>query len=100
MNSMLGNEDNPGIMVLTLEDLFNKISSNSVVREYNVKLWYIEIYNENIRDLLSNSDEYLDLREDQNKGLVISGVTELNVTSCNEIIFQLKYINHLYNQKG
>ena len=25
---------------------------------------YVEIYNENIRDLLSGSDEYLDLRED------------------------------------
>ena len=90
IKSMLGNEENPGIMVLTLEELFNKISSNSLSREYNVKLWYIEIYNENIRDLLTNSDEYLDLREDPNKGLVISGVTELNVTSCSEIIFQLK----------
>lgn len=87
---MLGNEDNPGIMVLTLQELFNKITSNSVIRDYIIRLWYIEIYNENIRDLLSNSDEYLDLREDHNKGLIISGVNELNVTSCMEVILQLK----------
>ena len=89
-NRMLGNEENPGIMVLTLQELFNKITSNSVVREYNVKLLYIEIYNENIRDLLSNSDEYLDLREDHNKGLIVNGVNELNVTSANEVIQSLK----------
>lgn len=88
---MLGNEANPGIMVLTLQELFNKIASNSIIREYIVRLWYIEIYNENIRDLLSNSDEYLDLREDHNKGLVISGVNELTVNTCNDIILLLKY---------
>ncbi len=88
--SMLGNEENPGIMLLTLQELFYKITSNSLVRDYNVKLLYIEIYNENIRDLLSNSDEYLDLREDPNKGLIVSGVNELNVTSANEVIQTLK----------
>jgi kinesin family protein 18/19 len=87
---MLGNEENPGIMLLTLQELFNKISSNSMIRDYNVKLLYIEIYNENIRDLLSNTDEYLDLREDHNKGLIVSGVNELNVTSANEVIQTLK----------
>jgi kinesin family protein 18/19 len=87
---MLGNEENPGIMLLTLQELFSKISNNSVVREYSVKLWYIEIYNENIRDLLSNSDENLDIREDQNKGLIISGVTEMAVNSANEVIQSLK----------
>ena len=86
---MLGNEDNPGIMLLTLQELFNKITYNSLIREYNVKLWYIEIYNENIRDLLSNSDEYLDLREDHNKGIIINGVSELNVITANEIIQSL-----------
>lgn len=77
-------------MLLTLQELFNKISSNSVVRDYYIKLWYIEIYNENIRDLLSNSDEYLDLREDHSKGLIVNGVTEMNVNSANEVIQSLK----------
>ena len=68
---MLGTDEEEGIMVLTLKELFDKISSHSADREYKVKFWYLEIYNENIRDLLSTSDEYLDLREDPSKGIVI-----------------------------
>ena len=52
---MLGTEDQEGIMVLTLKELFDKININSSEREYKVKLLYIEIYNENIRDLLTKN---------------------------------------------
>ncbi len=88
--TMLGNERNPGIMPLTLKELFNKINSYPN-REYNVKLWYLEIYNENIRDLLSNNNESnLDLREDQNKGIIVSGITEIKATSSEHILNILK----------
>jgi kinesin family protein 18/19 len=87
--TMLGNEENPGIMPLTLKELFNKINYYSN-REYTVKLWYLEIYNENIRDLLSNNDNYLDLREDPNKGIIVSGITELNASSSEKILNILK----------
>ena len=49
--TMLGDDANPGIMPLTLEDLFEKINKYKD-REYKLKFWYLEIYNENIRDLL------------------------------------------------
>ena len=99
--TMLGNDDNPGIMPLTLSELFNKVKQYSGDREYKLKLWYLEIYNENIRDLLSNnSDEYLDLREDPTKGIVISGITELNVTSCNDILKILKRGNKNRTQEA
>lgn len=97
---MLGNEDNPGIMPLTLQELFNKIEEYSSEREYKVKLWYIEIYNENIRDLLSNTDEYLDLREDPNKGISIANISELNVTSCKDIMQILKKGNKNRTQEA
>ncbi len=87
--TMLGNEENPGIMPLTLKELFNKINYYNN-REYTVKLWYLEIYNENIRDLLSNNDNYLDLREDPNKGIIVSGITELNASSSEKILNILK----------
>ena len=99
--TMLGNDDNPGIMPLTLSELFNKVKQYSGDREYKLKLWYLEIYNENIRDLLSNnSDEYLDLREDPTKGIVVSGITELNVTSCNDILKILKRGNKNRTQEA
>lgn len=87
--TMLGTEENPGIMPLTLEELFNKIASYKD-REYTVKLWYLEIYNENIRDLLSSSDEYLDLREDPTKGVIVSGITEITATSSKHVLGVLK----------
>jgi hypothetical protein len=97
---MLGTEDNPGIMPLTLQELFNKIDEFSSERDYKVKLWYIEIYNENIRDLLSNSDENLDLREDPNKGISISNISELNVTSCKDIMHILRRGNKNRTQEA
>jgi len=88
---MLGTEESPGNMVLTLKELFKKIESNSSEREYNVKLSYLEIYNENIRDLLSSTnEENLELREDPSKGLSVSGITELNVNSTKDIMYQLR----------
>ena len=57
--TMLGNDSNPGIMPLTLRDLFNKVNSFND-REYKLKFWYLEIYNENIRDLLKFMSNNLD----------------------------------------
>jgi kinesin family member 18/19 len=47
-------------------------------KKFEIKVTYVEIYNEVIRDLLvSNSkDTYLDLRDDPEKGIQLSGVTE------------------------
>jgi kinesin family protein 18/19 len=65
--TMLGTAENPGIMALTLQDMFKNIailqSNASKSVTYKVTVSFLEIYNENIRDLLtpSPSQEYLDL---------------------------------------
>ena len=87
--TMLGNEKEPGIMPLTLNELFNKIKSYPE-REYTVKLWYLEIYNENIIDLLVNNSDNLELREDPNKGLIVNGITEMVPKSSEHILNILK----------
>ena len=87
--TMLGTEENPGIMSLTLNELFERIKSYPE-REYNIKLWYLEIYNENIRDLLINNSENLELREDPNKGLIVNGITEITPKSSEHILNILK----------
>ena len=90
--TMLGNDDNPGIMVLTLRELFRSILLYQN-RNYIIKLWYIEIYNENIRDLLVNNNENLELREDPNKGIIINNVTEIITNSSEDILNLLKMGN-------
>jgi len=94
---MLGSEESPGIIVHTLEELFRKISSNSEDKDFNVKLWYIEIYNENLRDLLTNgnNEENIDLREDPVKGVTLTGINEMNVKSCKDIMIQLRKGNKM-----
>ena len=98
--TMLGNDNNPGIMPLTLQDLFKKVNKYKD-REYKLKFWYLEIYNENIRDLLkfidkpnsniiNDDNEYLDLREDPIKGIMVSGITEVNVNNSYDMLKILK----------
>lgn len=56
---------------------------------------YLEIYNENIRDLLiQNSDNRnLDLREDATRGIIVSGLTEVIATSVDEVMSLLRIGN-------
>ena len=82
--TMVGHNDQPGIMVRTVSDLFNEIE-NVDHKDYRIKINYIEIYNETIRDLLSDDNEILDLREDPNKGVSIVGVKDIPVLSAADV---------------
>lgn len=56
---------------------------------YEVQASYVEIYNENIKDLLNSNrkrGEYLDLRDDPNKGLVIAGVLKKEVRNIKDLM--------------
>lgn len=58
---------------------------NSAERDYKLKITYIEVYNEIIRDLLSGSNAALEMREDAMKGVQVAGVLEIMTTSPIEI---------------
>lgn len=62
-HTMLGTLQSPGIMVLALKDLFAKIKQRSKDGDYAIRLSYLEVYNETVRDLLSPSGPLV-LRED------------------------------------
>lgn len=74
---MAGTHENPGIMYLIIKNMFDSIANESE-KAVEIKVSYVEIYNEVIRDLLvANSKEtYLDLRDDPERGVCIAGVTE------------------------
>jgi hypothetical protein len=67
---MTGTSEEPGIMYLILKSMFEKIL-NENQKKFEIKVSYVEIYNEVIRDLLvANSKEtFLDLRDDPDKGV-------------------------------
>ena len=85
--TMLGTEDEPGIMMLSIDELFRSIEEYYAERDYMLKVSYVEVYNENIKDLLLDKadGEYLDLREDAVKGVMVAGVTEIMTTNVEEI---------------
>ena len=48
---MRGNDADPGMMILCIRDIFDYISSNRK-REFELRVSYMEVYNEEINDLL------------------------------------------------
>ena len=75
--TMLGNHSEPGIMSLTLHELFTKLNAIRDQSEFRIKCSFVEVYNENIRDLLGEGKD-LDLREDPVKGMCVAGVSEVS----------------------
>ena len=67
--TMLGNPQKPGILPCVLKDLFDLIQKETC--NMSVYCSYIEIYNENIHDLLSNTNS-LKLIDDPKYGVIVS----------------------------
>ncbi|XP_029638380.1 kinesin-like protein KIF18A isoform X2 [Octopus sinensis] len=72
--TMLGTNDFPGITFLTLMDLYQRIEAIKTEKSCDVAVSYLEIYNEQIKDLL-NSKSQLPIREDPKAGIIIPGLT-------------------------
>lgn len=86
--TMLGNDKIDGISKLCLKNVYSFIDKSE---DYNFEIIvsYIEIYNEYIRDLLIEKKQqanYLDLRDDNEKGTVIAGVSEIKVENVSDIM--------------
>ncbi len=80
-------------MYRAMNDLFASIQAVVQEREITVKVSYLEIYNENIKDLLTADDKSLDIREDPASGVVVHGVSEIEVRQTSEIFALLKVGN-------
>ncbi|EGD73729.1 kinesin motor domain-containing protein [Salpingoeca rosetta] len=73
-HTMLGHNKAPGVIVLTVQELFKRIRERQDDISCNVAVSYLEVYNERIRDLLKPSSGELRLREDR-KGVVVAGLS-------------------------
>lgn len=81
-----------GIIPLAIEEIFKKINSDSEW-EYNVTASFIELYMEQLYDLLSDrprENSMLDIREDT-RGVCIPNLTEKPVTSTKEAFCYLQH---------
>ena len=67
-----------GIMLNVFDFIFDQIQEDDKDREYLVYVSYLEIYNEEIKDLLSkDSSQMLHLKEGQDKGVYVNGLKQV-----------------------
>ncbi|XP_013092550.2 chromosome-associated kinesin KIF4-like [Biomphalaria glabrata] len=90
-SSLEGDEDDMGVIPRVLRDIFKNINDNCNM-DYTVTVSYIEIYNEDLNDLLCSASqrEQLSIREETNGGIKIQGLKEVEVKSFEET---MKYLS-------
>jgi hypothetical protein len=80
-----------GIMPRSFTDVFDKISNDSDQTQFLVRVSYLEIYNENVRDLLSkNPKNNLDLHEDPDRGVYVKDLSYFAVKKPSEVFDVMK----------
>ncbi|KAM9554280.1 kinesin-like protein KIF18A isoform 2-T2 [Guaruba guarouba] len=92
-HTMLGSPEDPGVMYLTMMALYNSMDEIKEDKICNIAVSYLEVYNEQIRDLLVSSGP-LAVREDTQKGVVVQGLTLHQPKSAGEILQMLDYGNN------
>lgn len=87
-HTITGTPQQPGIIFLTMQELFEKIGERSQDKTTELSLSYLEIYNETIRDLLvtGGSKQGLTLREDSNQAVTVSGLTSHHPKDVQEVM--------------
>ncbi|KAI0759930.1 P-loop containing nucleoside triphosphate hydrolase protein [Irpex lacteus] len=87
-HTISGTDEDPGIIYLTMQDLFQLIEDRQEDHIVEVQVSFLEIYNEEIRDLLVEPGTPaprggLQIRED--KSVKVVGLTELRPASADEV---------------
>uniref|UniRef100_T1JCQ0 Kinesin motor domain-containing protein n=1 Tax=Strigamia maritima TaxID=126957 RepID=T1JCQ0_STRMM len=84
-HTMTGNEMNPGVIPMTINYIFQFIE-NTPGRTYLLRFSFIEIYNENVTDLLSSNQVPLKIYDDRDGMTEIVDLSERVVTSRSELL--------------
>ncbi|XP_043783127.1 kinesin-like protein KIF27 isoform X5 [Cervus elaphus] len=87
-------EGQKGIIPRAIQEIFQNISEKPSI-DFNIKVSYIEVYKEDLRDLLEleTSVKDLHIREDEKGNTVIVGAKECQVESADEVMSLLEMGN-------
>ncbi|XP_044776343.1 kinesin-like protein KIF27 isoform X4 [Neomonachus schauinslandi] len=87
-------EGQKGIIPRAIQEIFQNISENPSI-DFSIKVSYIEVYKEDLRDLLEleTSIKDLHIREDEKGNTVIVGAKECQVESADEVMSLLEMGN-------
>mmetsp|Transcript_2467 Transcript_2467/g.5648 ORF Transcript_2467/g.5648 Transcript_2467/m.5648 type:complete len:974 (+) Transcript_2467:1-2922(+) len=83
-----GIEDLRGVVPRIAEDIFHSMTNAEMGTEFIIKVSFVEIYMERIRDLLNPSarNQNLRVRDVRGRGVVIEGAEEVYVSSTKELL--------------
>ncbi|KAF2196251.1 kinesin family protein-like protein [Delitschia confertaspora ATCC 74209] len=87
-HTITGTAQQPGIIFLTMQELFERIQEKQGEKVTEVTLSYLEIYNETIRDLLvpGGSKQALMLREDSHQAVSVAGLSSHRPQNVQEVM--------------
>ena len=86
-----------GITPNAFEHIFDHIRDSQSSESFLVRISYLEIYNEEIRDLLSpGTHKKLELKESAESGVYVKNLTSLTVNSITDIRQLLMVLIILY----
>lgn len=86
---MTGLPQAPGILPCTLRDLFKTIAGD-IEWEYKIEISYLEVYNEQIVDLLRPENKNLKIMEDPLWGAEVKELSRVRALTFNEAVALLE----------
>ncbi|KAH9649183.1 kinesin-like protein KIN-7O [Citrus sinensis] len=84
-HTMRGSLTEPGVIPRAVHDLFD-IILGKVDREFLLRMSYMEIYNEDINDLLAPEHRKLQIHESLERGIYVAGLREEIVASPQQVL--------------
>ncbi|KAL0212827.1 hypothetical protein RCL1_006453 [Eukaryota sp. TZLM3-RCL] len=84
-HTMMGTPDDPGIVYRVLADIFDRISEENE-RQYLCRISFVEIYNENIYDLLEPKNQPYLRTDTQSDSVLLCSCLEFVVMSAEEAL--------------
>jgi kinesin family protein 5 len=85
MGSDIDDDEGRGIIPRIVEQIFASILTSPSNIEYTVRVSYMEIYMERIRDLLVPQNDNLPVHEEKSRGVYVKGLLEVYVSSVQEV---------------
>ncbi|GME86776.1 unnamed protein product [Ambrosiozyma monospora] len=87
-HTITGTQDSPGVIFLTMKDLFDRMEEMKNDFMFELTLSYLEIYNEKIKDLLNPSTDprSLCIREDTKKTVVVTNLSRHMPQSVEDVM--------------
>ena len=86
--TLKGNKKNKGLISFSIDEIFNLFSNKNDIKKFNVKICYFEIFNEIINDLIENNNKNLEILENNQKGIFITNLSEIQMNN-NEKVEQI-----------